>query len=190
MTYPVILSRGIGNTLAEKGLEIQALLSVQYIMRYYHISTICFMATMHPAESNPAAGTVISQAKAMFRKSVQETPSPPREAQPTQTTDPTLQWIDKIQKKTYFDSETSSGCNFSKVLTQSLNDASTPDPQSNRNADSSVEKNQQWCLSLLFSRSFSVDSPETYERSDGIANVVTTMCEAPESCSEDLEEGE
>lgn len=61
------------------------------IIASYHISTICFMANIQPADSNAAIGTVISQAKAMLRKSFHETPSPPREAQPTQTTEPTLQ---------------------------------------------------------------------------------------------------
>ena len=46
---------------------------------------------MQPADNKPATGTVTNHANAMFRKSVQETPSPPREAQPTQTTEPTLQ---------------------------------------------------------------------------------------------------
>lgn len=48
---------------------------------------------MKPAERSPAMGTVTSQAKAMLRKMPQETPSPPCEAQPTHTTEPTLQWV-------------------------------------------------------------------------------------------------
>lgn len=51
------------------------------------------ITAMQPADNMPAMGTVISQANAMFRNSFQDTPSPPRDAQPTHTTEPTLQWV-------------------------------------------------------------------------------------------------
>jgi len=48
---------------------------------------------MQPADRHPAIGTVISHANAILRNSFHDTPSPPREAHPTHTTDPTLQCV-------------------------------------------------------------------------------------------------
>lgn len=51
------------------------------------------MASIQPAERTPARGTVMIQANAILRNNFHDTPSPPRDAQPTQTTDPTLQCV-------------------------------------------------------------------------------------------------
>lgn len=48
---------------------------------------------MQPADRQPATGTVISHANAILRNSFHDTPSPPCEAHPTHTTEPTLQCV-------------------------------------------------------------------------------------------------
>lgn len=48
---------------------------------------------IQPAERQPAIGTVITHAHTILRNNFHDTPSPPREAHPTHTTDPTLQCV-------------------------------------------------------------------------------------------------
>lgn len=62
--------------------------------------------TMQPADRQPVIGTVITQANAILRKSLHETPPPPREIQPTHTTDPTLQCVVDTGKPTLLASKT------------------------------------------------------------------------------------
>lgn len=61
---------------------------------------------MQPADRHPAIGTVINHANAILRNSFHDTPLPPREAHPTQTTDPTLQCVVETGRPTLLASRT------------------------------------------------------------------------------------
>ena len=87
-----------------------------------------------------------------------------------------------------FDGETARRCQFGQILADRFDDSPAPDPETDGDADASEEEDVQWRFRFLLDVALRVDEPDGHQRSDGVADVVSTVSERPERGRHDLKE--